>query len=85
MWLQEYEGAPAVPQTIVKALFLTNTMWYLEDPVDLPLKGIQYIKWMELYDKWRPLVSLEKWREWIYYSTNLQETEGRAKSRRCQS
>ena len=31
-------------------------------PIEEP--QIQLIKWRELYDKWLPIVPMEKWKDW---------------------
>ena len=38
-------------------------------PIEAP--QIQLIKWRELYDKWRPIVPMEKCNDWYFYHTNL--------------
>ena len=55
------------------AAFAENLTWFLKTPEEMPLKGIQNIKWMELHDKFRPLVPMDKWTEWEYYHTNLSQ------------
>ena len=74
MWIQEFiGGSEPVQHTLVKASFLENNQWFLKEPQDMPMKGIQNIKWMELHDKFRPLVPMEKWTEWLYYHTDLSQ------------
>ena len=35
----------------------------------LPIPGIQDIKWVELYDKFRMLIPVEYHKEWFYFTT----------------
>ena len=38
-------------------------------PVELPIPGIQDIKWVELYDKFQLLVPSENNADWFYFTT----------------
>ena len=38
-------------------------------PIEAP--HIKFIKWRELYDKWRPVFPMENWKDWYFYHTNL--------------
>ena len=38
-------------------------------PMVLPMPGIQDIKWVELYDKFRLLVPVEYHNDWFYFAT----------------
>ena len=73
LWIQDYVGgAPAISHNVVKKPFRdANATWYLEEPLELPMKGMQHIKWIELHDKWAPLVPIDKRLEWEYYHTDL--------------
>jgi hypothetical protein len=73
MYLSEYDGAEAIKQQLVKKQY-TNTEWINEALKDLFSKpkgrvGLQEIKWIELYDKWRKLVPSEE-RKFHYIKTD---------------
>ena len=70
LWIQEFDGEPAVMHSLVKKDSL-GTSWFLEEPDPEEPVGIQYIKWKELHDKWGPLVPHNKVLEWKYYHEDL--------------
>ena len=71
-WIQDFVGSDkaAVSHNLVKPAFRT-TAWYEEEPNDMPMKGMPHIKHMELFDKWRPLVPIDKCLEWEFLHTDL--------------
>jgi hypothetical protein len=73
MYLSQYDGAEAVKQELVKKQY-KNTEWIDEAISELFSKpkgrvGLQEIKWIELYDKWRKLIPTEE-RTFHYIKTN---------------
>lgn len=67
MYKQKYDGYTETAQVIIKREYV-STDWYKNVQV-LPLvaPGIQDIKWMELYNKWRKLVPSDRHNKWFYF------------------
>ena len=61
MYRYEYEGAPSTKQLIIRPEFrdVDWTTPALQGLTAIPRVGIRDIKWIELYDKWRPLIPVE--------------------------
>ena len=74
LWLAEYEGADHVEEQLcVKMAYRDDDAWALIDPDDIEPPGLQYIKWAELFDKWKKFVPLHVWPLWKYYHVDLPE------------
>jgi hypothetical protein len=69
IYCQTHHGAPEVAQNLVKVAF-RSTNWTAEDkPAGILPPGIQDIKWIELWKKWRPLVPEAKRAEFEFYNS----------------
>jgi hypothetical protein len=79
MFLYEYDGEEPHKQVLVRPNY--KEMDWTDEAITLmtpkPAVGIQDIKWMELYDKWRPLIPLE--RQTYKYIKEPPSTEIRSK------
>jgi len=82
MFLYEYDGEEPHKQLLVKAAY--RDVDWTDEAITLltskPRVGIQDIKWMELYDKWRPLIPVE--RQTYYYIKQPPSQEIRTKVRK---
>jgi hypothetical protein len=77
MYTRTHDGAEEVEQWIVKKDYRDNSECFKTDPkIERPI-GIQNIKWIELYKKWRPLVPKDRWPKFRYYN----EDPGLARTR----
>jgi len=66
--IQEHNGGASTVQKLVKPAFL-NTDWSrICKPEMMKPPGMKDIKWKELFDKWKPLIPLEKRKEYRYYN-----------------
>ena len=72
LYTQEHIDAPMVAQTIVLKAYHEADPWLqFEQPEDILPTGIQYIKWAELFDKWKKFVPEEARGRWKYYCEDL--------------
>jgi len=67
--VREFHGAPEVIQQLVKRNW-KNKDWFPlgTQPEQLQHPGMKDIKYKELYDKWRPLIPVEKRKEYKCYN-----------------
>ena len=68
-------GEPAVSQEMLKPGFVDDDKWFLKTPEPLSIPGMQYIKWKELFNKWKPVVPPGKWEQWKYFSEDIPTTK----------
>jgi len=67
--VQEHWGAPVVKQDVVKKECVSTDWGNISNMPDvLKHPGMKDIKYKELYDKWRPLIPIEKRKEYKYYN-----------------
>ena len=72
LYINEWNGEEDKVQSLVKVAFRDDNEWYLKDPQQAVPPGLQYIKWKEMNDKWRPLVPQDRWKEWKYFDEDIQ-------------
>ncbi len=80
--IQEYWGAPVVRQDVVKKHSIETDWGNASNmPEILQQPGMKDIKYKELYDKWRPLIPIEKRNEYKYYKDEPgEEIRGKVKA-----
>ena len=70
LYAQDFEGGHMCSAAIINKESIGLEWWKdAMPPIEAP--QIQLIKWRELYDKWWPIVPMEKWKDWYFYHTNL--------------
>ena len=73
MNVYQHNGADPTKIMLVKPAYKDNNMWIDEAILSLsdapkPRVGLQEIKWLELYDKWRVLIPIER-QQYYYIAT----------------
>ena len=73
LFTQEYIDADQKEQVIVLPAYRDDySSWLaLEEPQSIPAAGIQYIKWAELFDKWKKFIPLDRRSKWKYYNEDM--------------
>jgi hypothetical protein len=67
MYTRTHDGAHEEEQWVVKKDYRGDSEWFKSEPSVIQPIGIQDIKWIELYKKWRPLVPSDRWPKFRYY------------------
>ena len=70
LYAQDFEGGHMCSAVIVKKESI-GLEWWKDAMPTIEAPQIQLIKWRELYDKWQPIVPMEKWKDWYFYHTNI--------------
>ena len=73
LWCQEADGYPLVKHDYVVKKKYVGKKWAVnlhEEILPLEAIGMKDLKWVTLYDKWRPLVPHEKRAEFKFYHTD---------------